>query len=160
MTLAAPAQLALFDLSAYTGAHGCLFPEWLAKRLRRKPKRGVLPSFPTAQLRLEPCKPLMDIFARLRQLHLGDALVCGRDRVEYVWLASGGYDQLRWYRGDRIVGLTRINGNADALKRELAALLPTRGAGWRLECDGAYWRRATRRTPSSIKDVLSAWRWN
>lgn len=149
-TLAAPLQLALFPLDEYVGRRGCLFPGWLAKRLRRKPKRGVLPGLPAAQLRLEPCKPLMDIFARLRQLHLGDALVCGRERVEYVWLSSGGYNQLRWYRGDRIVGAEAIrSGGAHAdIKANLAPVLFARG--WNaascvmVEC-GAYGRRKTRR---------------
>ena len=143
-------QLALFDLSAYAGKRGCLFPGWLAKQLRRKPKRGILPAFPAAQLRLEPCKPLMDIFARLRQLHLGDALVCGRERVEYVWLASGGYDQLRWYRGDRIVGCEALRGGSahESIKSNLAPVLFARGwnaaACVMVEC-GAYGRRRTRR---------------
>lgn len=102
-------------------------------------------------------RPVME---GLRRLGIGDALVCNQWRIEYVALRRGGHPQIRLYRGDHIIGLTLVNKNADTIKRELAALLPTRGADWRLEYDGAYWRRKTRRTPSSIGDVLSAWRWN
>lgn len=102
-------------------------------------------------------RPVIDA---VRRLSIGDALVCNQWRVEYVVLRRGGYPQIRLYRGDHIVGLTLVNGNADSIKRELAALLPTRGADWTLEYDGAYWRRETRRKPTAIGDVLSAWRWN
>lgn len=96
----------------------------------------------------------------LRRLAAGDALVCGRWRVEYVTLARG-VKQFRIYRSGRIVGLSPVaNNNPDRIKRELAKLLPACGANWRLEYDAALCRRETRRPPARIRDVVNAWRWN
>ena len=143
-------QLALFDVSAYVGKRGCLFPNWLAKRLRRKPKRGVLPGLPASQLLLEPCKAALDLLIRLRRVRIGDALVNGRERIEYVALASGGFEQVRWYRSGRIigVGVVRSDDAPDEIRELLVSVLFARG--WSAEaCElvegAAYHRRRTRR---------------
>lgn len=149
--LAAPAsQLLLFALDEYVGTRGCLFPEWLAKHLRRKPKRGTLSPLPAAQLMLEPCKAALDVLVKLRRTHFGDALVCGRERIDFVKLACGGYDQVRWYRNGRIVGVgvVRSDDTPDKIREMLAPVLFARG--WQaqactVEVGAAYSRRRTRR---------------
>lgn len=152
MTLAAPpaSQLLLFALDEYVGTRGCLFPEWLAKMMRRKPKRGTLSPLPASQLLLEPCKAALDLLIGLRRVRIGDALVNGRERIEYVALASGGFEQVRWYRSGRIigVGVVRSDDAPDEIRELLAPVLFARG--WSAEaCElvegAAYNRRRTRR---------------
>lgn len=151
MTPTAPTlQLALFDLNAHVGAHRCLFAAWLERQMKRKPARGYLPGLPAAQLRIEPCKAEMNIGMKLRQLVVDAAVVCGNERVEYVDLISAGYKQIRWYKGERIigVGVVRTDDDPAKIKALLAPVLYARG--WDAEAcrveEGAAWkRRATRR---------------
>ena len=87
------------------------------------------------------------IQSRLDKLYLGDELTWGMWRVSYVAPASGGYSQLRLYRGDRIVGAAVVRSSPSALKHKLVPLLVN--IGWTEDCvicEGAAWkRRATRR---------------
>lgn len=95
--------------------------------------------------------PTPDVSRLQRQLNrlvLNDALVYGRERIEYVELVGGGYHQIRWYKGDRIVGVACVhNHNPAPIKAQLALMLVARG--WSGECEiergAAYWRRRTRR---------------
>lgn len=88
------------------------------------------------------------IRSRLDKLFLGDELAWGGWRVSYVAPARGGFNQVRLYRGDRIVGVAVVHGTSAAtLKQKLVPLLV--GIGWtedcRIEEGAACKRRATRR---------------
>ena len=104
---------------------------------------------PTHLQRALPLPGLTDFRRKLSQLMLYDALVCGRERVEYVQTVDGGSPQVRLYRNGRIVAIARVyNDNTERVKSALVSVLFARG--WspdacQIEIGAAYGRRRTRR---------------
>ena len=112
--------------------------------------RPVIPRLlPEHLQRALPLPALTDIRRKLSQLMLYDALVYGRERVDYIEPCDGSSAQIRLYRCGRIIAIARVRGdNPDKVKSALVSVLFARG--WSAEaCElvegAAYNRRRTRR---------------